>query len=398
MSCTEKNFISTEELSFFSGAQYWPYSLKECIEHHVSLGAKKLILNWGGESDSWELLSPSVKKTIARWAEDTSLEIDISLPQTIIDSKAYLAELKFLQTHFNVQFVEGDNIHQSIVAQLYLTDRIVTVVSPDMNSRIPNEEWLNTNAIVGVSETYKLLSEKVITLPTLVEKNQSSIVGLDLLDQLNVDLCSFGRKFWNLVAESTSGFGEICRNETIKSIEYSDRYIKSASNMLLIVSWLKGLEDQVGNIGQLKIKTVISDDETKDLPTILHHDYHSVKQFEKVFEKLLTDNLDISQKEIDLMTYDNGKALYHKRNLTITFESGTIFDIQLDQGLGYWRLFESHKLSQRNVYFNAQKDFISVANGLTDLQKFLVVKNGEQNPTNIYVKKREGDLVVAVSI
>lgn len=142
-----KNFISTEELSFFSGAQYWPYSLKECIEHHVSLGAKKLILNWGGESDSWELLSPSVKKTIARWAEDTSLEIDISVPQTIIDSKAYLAELKFLQTHFNVKFVEGDNIHQSIVAQLYLTDRIVTVVSPDMNSRIPNEEWLNTNDV-----------------------------------------------------------------------------------------------------------------------------------------------------------------------------------------------------------------------------------------------------------
>ena len=64
-----------------------------------------------------------------------------------------------------------------------------------------------------------------------------------------------------------------------------------------------------------------------------------------------------------------------------------------------WELnLRSHKLSQRNVYFNAQKDFISVANGLTDLQKFLVVKNGEQNPTNIYVKKREGDLVVAVSI
>lgn len=393
-----KNFISTEELSFFSGAQYWPYSLKECIEYHVSLGAKKLILNWGGVSDSWELLSASVKKTIARWAEDSNLEIDISVPQTIIGSKAYLAELKFLQTHFNVQFVESDNIHQSIVAQLHLTDRIVTVVSPDMNSRIPNEEWLTTSAIVGVSESYKLLTENVITLPTLVEKNQSSIVGLDLLDQLNVDLCSFGRKFWNLVAESTSEFGEICQNETMKSIEYSDRYIKSASNMLLIVSWLKGLEDQVGNIGQLKIKTVISDDSTKDLPTILHHDYHSVKQFEKVFEKLLTDNLDISQKEIDLMTYDNGKALYHKRNLTITFESGTIFDIQLDQGLGYWRLFESHKLSQRNVYFNAQKDFISVANGLTDLQKFLVVKNGEQNPTSIYVKRREGDLVVAVSI
>lgn len=98
-----KNFISTEELSFFSGAQYWPYSRKECIEHHVSLGAKKLILNWGENLivGSCYLL---VLKTIARWAEDTSLEIDISLPQTIIDSKAYLAELKFLQTHFNVQF------------------------------------------------------------------------------------------------------------------------------------------------------------------------------------------------------------------------------------------------------------------------------------------------------
>nr|WP_307878741.1 hypothetical protein [Acinetobacter seifertii] len=98
------------------------------------------------------------------------------------------------------------------------------------------------------------------------------------------------------------------------------------------------------------------------------------------------------------MIYDNTKALYHKRNLTVVFESGTIFDIQLDQGLGYWRLFESHKLSQRNVYFNAQKDFASVAKGLTDLQKFLVVRNGEHNPTNIYVKRREADLVVATSV
>ena len=112
-----------------------------------------------------------------------------------------------------------------------------------------------------------------------------------------------------------------------------------------------------------------------------------------IVEKLLTDNLDISQKEIDLMIYDNSKALYHKRNLTIIFESGTIFDIQLDQGLGYWRLYESHKLSQRNVYFNAQKDFTSVSNGLADLQKFLVVSNGEPNPTNIYVKRREVSVV-----
>ena len=383
-----KNFISTEELSFFSGAQYWPYSLKECIEHHVSLGANKLILNWGGVSDSWELLSASVRKNIARWAEDINLKIEISIPQAIIDSDTHVAELRFLEKHFNVQFIEGDGIHQSIVAQLQLTDRIVTVVSPDINSRTPNEEWLSTNAMVGVSETYKLLTENVITLPMLEATNQSSIVGLEILDQLNVDLYSFGRKFWDLVVESSSDFGKLCKNETIASIEYSDRYIKSASNMMLIVSWLKGLEDQVGCLGHVKIKTIISNDATKDLPMYLHYDYHNANQFERIFEKLLTDNLDLSKKEIDLMIYDNSKVLYHKRNLTITFESGVIFDIQLDQGLGYWRLYESHKLSQRNVNFNAQKDFTSVANGLAELQKFLVVKNGEQNPTNIYVKKR----------
>ncbi|MHA3116566.1 hypothetical protein ACX1N0_10585 [Acinetobacter sp. ANC 4635] len=383
-----KNFISTEELSFFPGAQYWPYSLKECIEHHVSLGAKKLILNWGGSFDSWELLSASVRKNIARWAEDTTLKIEISIPQAILDSEKYLAELKFLEKHFNVQFVEGVDIHQSIVAQLQFTDRIVTVVSPDMNSRTPNEEWLSTNVIVGVSESYKLLTENIITLPLLEAMHQSSIVELDLLDQLNVDLYSFGRKFWDLVVESSSDFGKLCKNETIISIEYSDRYIKSASNMMLIVSWLKGLEGQVGCLGRVKIKTIITDDETKDLPMYLHHDYHNANQFEKVFEKLLIDNLDLSKKEIDLMIYNNSKALYHKRNLTITFESGTIFDVQLDQGLGYWRLFESHKLSQRNVYFNAQKEFIDVSNGLTSLEKFLVVRNGESSPTNIYIKRR----------
>ena len=228
----------------------------------------------------------------------------------------------------------------------------------------------------------------VITLPILEATHLSSIVGLDLLDQLNVNLYSFGRKFWDLVIKSSSDFGKLCETETITSVEYSDRYIKSVSNMMLMVSWLKGLEDQVGCLGRVKIKTIIYDDETKDLPMYLHHDYHNANQFEKVFEKLLTDNLDLSKKEIDLMIYDNSKAIYHKRNLTITFASGTIFDIQLDQGLGYWRLYESHKLSQRNVYFNAQKDFTSITNGLADLQKFLVVINGEQTPTNIYVKKR----------
>ncbi|SSQ10996.1 Uncharacterised protein [Acinetobacter baumannii] len=60
-------------------------------------------------------------------------------------------------------------------------------------------------------------------------------------------------------------------------------------------------------------------------------------------------------------------------------------------------MIESHKLSQRNVYFNAQRDFVSVAKGLTDLQKFIVVRNGEQNPTSIYVKRRVADLVAVVS-
>lgn len=392
-----KKFISTEELSFFSGAQYWPYSLKECIEHYVSVGAKKLILNWDGTSDNWEILSASVRKNIARWADDVTLSIEISIPKTIIDSDQHVAELRFLEKHFNVQFIEGDKIHQSIVAQLQLINRVVTIVSPDMNSRTPNEEWLSTSSIVGVSDSYKLLNEKIITLPLLDAVNQSSIVGVDLLDQLNVDLYSFGRKFWDLVIESSNNFGKLCNNETVKSIEYSDRYIKSPSNMILIISWLKGLEDKVGSLGHVKIKTIISNDETKDLPMYLHHDYHNAIEFERIFEKLLIDNLNLSKKEIDLMIYDNTKALYHKRNLTVVFESGTIFDIQLDQGLGYWRLFESHKLSQKNVFFNAQKDFASVAKGLTDLQKFLVVRNGEHNPTNIYVKRREVNLVAAVS-
>lgn len=383
-----KKFISTEELSFFPGAQYWAYSLKECIEHHVSLGAKKLILNWGGASDSWEVLSAGVRKNIARWADDVSLRIEIAISKSILDCDKHLPELRFLEKHFNVQFVEGCDIHQSIVAQLQFMDRAVTIISTDVHSRIPDEEWLGTSAIVGVSESYKLLTEKDITLPILDAINQNSIVGLDILDYLNVDLYGFGSKFWDLVVESSKDFEKFCKNNTVISIEYSDRYIKSASNMMLIVSWLRGLEDLVGGLGHVKIKTIISNNETKDLPMYLHHDYHNVNQFEKVFEKLLTDNLDLSKKEIDLMIYDNSKALQHKRNLTITFESGTIFDIQLDQGLGYWRLLESHKLSQRNVYFNAQKEFTNVAIGLTDLEKFLVVRNGEQNSTNIYVKKR----------
>ncbi|PJG44382.1 DEAD/DEAH box helicase [Acinetobacter tandoii] len=383
-----KKYISTEELSFFPGAHYWPYSLKECIEHHVSLGAKKLILNWGGSSDSWELLSASVRKNISRWADDAALRIEVAIHKTILDCDKHLAELRFLEKHFNVQFVEGHDIHQSIVAQLQFTDRAVTIISTDVNTHIPNEDWLNTSSIVGVSESYKVLAEKNIVLPISNAAGQSSIVGLDILDHLNVDLYSFGSKFWELVLENSKDFERSCETDKVTTIEYSDRYIKSASNMMLLVSWLRGLEGLVGSLGHVKIKTIISDDESKELPMYLHHDYHNVKQFERVFEKLLTDNLGLSRKNIDLMLYDNSKCLQHKRNLMITFESGAIFDIQLDQGLGYWRLSDHQKMNQRNVYFNAQREFTDVTMKLIDLEKFLVVRNGEQNPTNIYIKKQ----------
>ncbi|MBD1230633.1 hypothetical protein IDM33_11810 [Acinetobacter seifertii] len=115
---------------------------------------------------------------------------------------------------------------------------------------------------------------------------------------MNVDLYSFGRKFWDLVIESSNNFGKLCNNETVKSIEYSDRYIKSPSNMMLIISWLKGLEDKVGGLGHVKIKTMISNDETKNLPMYLHHDYYNAIEFERIFEKLLIDNLNLSKKEI----------------------------------------------------------------------------------------------------
>ena len=377
--------VSTEELAVYPNSQYWPYSLKEALEHYVAQSPQKIILSFSGQGD-WELLTENVKKVIARWADYDQLKIEILLPIDKVIDDNILAELSFLKTHFDIEYVYSKNFDQHIVAQLQFENKNITIITTDLQAKLPNESWLVSTSAIGVHHDDKAIDTFTLMLPEPTKPVIHPIVEVEILDELNLPYHKFGTAFWDIVFEKHQALKTLIKSDEVVEIIYSDRYIKSATNMLLLVALVNGLQLSGIQLKNIKIRSLLATSKASDnsrLPTLLHHDYIDTNKYEKLFTLLLIKQLNLSQSEINVSTYGDKKHLHHKRTLGVKLKSGKYFEIQLDQGVGYWRLQQGDK---SNIYYNANIAVHDLAKSLIDITNHLSIYNGEDKSTNFYIK------------
>ena len=148
---------------------------------------------------------------------------------------------------------------------------------------------------------------------------------------LQVLLCpdsidGFAEKFWSKILPISKLNNPM--NDDVVEIEYSDRYLQSPANIILISSIFKEVKKLLGNRPKFTITTSFKNKQVQEEK--LYSDFRQLDEFKNFFVNYFEDQL--SQK---LNLHVSRSKIDHPRYFILTLKSGKKVDIRLDQGVGY---------------------------------------------------------------
>lgn len=281
-----------------------------------------------------------------------------------------------------ISFTVNSNITpEYLYAQIVSQEKVITLYNQSTEVSCFNEFWLE-----GQSPSYKSINSPELQLQKFsfdfkaIESYENEFqqikVGKDF-DGESVN--DFVEKFWAKVLP-ISKLQDLVNDEVIE-IEYSDRYLQSPANIILITSLLKGIKKLLGIRPRLTITTCFRNKQIQDEK--LYSDFSKREVFDNFFINYFEDQL--SQK-LNLQIPDS--KIDHARFLLFRLKSGKKIELRLDQGVGFWQIkyIEWPKVKEdRDFPFNGsfQKQLLWVKRQETNL----CVRSEENFKTDLYITK-----------
>jgi len=212
--------------------------------------------------------------------------------------------------------------------------------------------WSGENAILNLSEDWGVVDGPVITTLDWVKKINfplnhltsddlepvvsSQSASVKLSNELDGRTSEFGDKFIGWVKKELPILAEKFEsNSKLKSLTYSDRYLRSPIHLVLLKGLIRSILDSCGNkeTSVTVITTVMPySDRT---PFKLFHNFIDTKDRDSVLNGVLSEIT--KDHSIDVLSHSSQTS--HARTLTLEFSDGDSFDIDFDQGMGAWKYF-----------------------------------------------------------
>lgn len=271
-----------------------------------------------------------------------------------------------------------------MTAQFVLGDELFTIASSERANLLPGNDWHSANGIVILSkqEALQSITEVKINLQNEAEGVSSLNDSVEIVQQFNGRLTSFGEAFWKGMFNSNPGLLQFLSTEKIESVTYSDRYIQSPSSMLMITQLLGFLCKGSKTITSLIIETLYHEKDQSG--KYLHHDWQDKDDFISAYEAWGEYQTSIKPQVI---CYINRSNIAHRRLLTLRLSSGKELIFKLDQGVGYWKLSELGS-KFNTIRYSFQSDLDPQLRSLKELEEKLIVKNSEDWSTDVTYKVR----------
>ncbi|WP_180037012.1 MULTISPECIES: DEAD/DEAH box helicase [unclassified Acinetobacter] len=354
-----------------------PFSI---IEQYVNHGATQITFNLTGNSEDWDVLCTAIRKKLFKFLNSNIklvgvVSLDMSLTPQIQQEMLALEKI-------GISFTVNSNITpEYLYAQIVSQEKVITLYNQSTEVSCFNEFWLE-----GQSPSYKSITSPELQLQKFsfdfkaIESYENEFqqikVGKDF-DGESVN--DFAEKFWAKVLP-ISKLHDLVNDEVIE-IEYSDRYLQSPANIILITSLLKGIKKLLGIRPRLTITTCFRNKQIQDEK--LYSDFSKREVFESFFINYFEDQL--SQK-LNLQIPDS--KIDHARFLLFRLKSGKKIELRLDQGVGFWQIkyIEWPKVKEdRDFPFNEsfQKQLLWVKRQETNL----CVRSEENFKTDLYITK-----------
>lgn len=338
------------------------------VDHHQPVKVSFLL---HGESDLWDLSLGNVKDQILTWKLIDKIDVELLVKQDASLDSVALRQLQAFR-NFGVEvkslpFKQFEtNSPLSLVLQIRVADECYSVFTNNSEACIANESWLKTD------EHTTWVSTK--SVPSLRrELYQFKDVGgsiatasvIEITDQLNGTVDSFGSKLLALVGENYPLLAKRLESQNLVRLSYSDRYLKSPWAALLCCKILQAFA--LGKSLEIEVNTVAASSD--QLGRYIHHDWQEEYEQRLVIEELL--NLPNVQ-TINVNTVEKTSDIQHSRVLSMHWSDGSCSQLIFDQGVGYWKAHARYS-NQRDhdFYLDAQgqlEDLLAKTKDLSAIQ------------------------------
>ena len=328
-----EHMVLPDSFSVVEGVKYIPYDPMKLIQKSIREGASLIYIPFGCEVAEWDLGYPGVLDSILTWQIVNKVKVTIGLPQEALSDKSIIQQLSVF-AQIGVSFIKyrssaSDGVVLSGVIQG--KEGGTTSIYSDSNASIlPGESWIKPGHGITWGYSQKdidLQKDEINTSGWGVSDDSTSLI--QVTNELNGDLSTLGERFKTLLVSSSSAIKTLFECDSVESVEYSDRYLKTPWSVMLLGQFLMAFKGKTLN--SVTISTLESSSERSSYQ--IHHNWPTSSDQEEIAEYWV-GGLTEAQAQVKLhrKPYD----IQHGREIVIRWASGKTSRLLFDQGMGYW--------------------------------------------------------------
>ncbi len=362
-------------------------SLSEEILAATNHGCKNLRLYLAGPYPGWDISSSDLKEVCLRWQKSLD-EVCLILSDTNLNglSDVHKEDLRALNNlGVRICALKGDesviNGSATLLAQLEGESATYTFGTNATDANIPGSDWLKMERdYLLKSKAVSVLSIGDIDKNLLFDQSVAGDVEIEIMGQCDGLVRKFGGKLWNELKTGSHLLADAMDSKPeLKALSYSDPYICSPWNLMLLAEVIDGLKkNQAEKWSNPSIVLLTSDKPPNPKFRGMYAEWSNASEKSSV----ITEYFNQMGENITVDIKPN-HDLAHGRVLTLIWTDGAQFTVRFDHGFGCWSI--DGKTSKWFDIKGTPKDQIS---DMYSILRDLKVRFGKKFATQIFVKKK----------
>ncbi|WP_163931414.1 DEAD/DEAH box helicase [Paraferrimonas sp. SM1919] len=370
-----KNHVNlSDDRIKLANAKYFHGTLKEAIAQQINHGVNKVRFYAHGSLSEWDLAAREVHQYLYKLGDLHNLELELVIPDADYDSVTL--SLLYSIEHRGIRLLKaGDSVNNDVLVQCVAGGKVTSYTCTNESAGALSSTWLHKEQqdIVASTQDVALVELSNYQLPALSSEEYSS--KIEFQSEANGSIVNFGKKFWAELLQH-KGLAADFESSEVVAVNYSDRYLQSPWNIMLLGEVLKAVPKTDNT--PFKLTSLFT--EGKSTGKCIFHDWDQFDEMEQVTKFWFEQGIDLN---CDLHLLTDKAAVPHRRELCLEFANGNHYSIGLDQGMGYWGM-DAPRHSQRIFDF---LDRDTQLKRMIEVRSQSGVKNQFEWKTIIYVIK-----------
>ncbi|WP_236202539.1 DEAD/DEAH box helicase [Pseudomonas lactis] len=288
-----------------------------------------------GDHVNWDLDHPRFREQVLTWAIAERLKVRIGITDSALLS-AEQKETLALLARLGVELLELDATNLQaphLIAQLSSQAGVRSLYSSMNSVGVPGGDWLqgHSDVVWVTSRLMAAVPGNTIDSSGWNQRKQGARI-VEITSQLDGPVNTLRRRLTTLIDAQMPELATLITNDQAVSISYSDRYLKSPWSLMLLSGFLELFRSDY--LQSLSVQTLAPSGNQPSY--LLSHDWMRADNQQAILELWLKSQFDIVP-NININIMSSPRDLLHCRVITVSWASGRVSKILLDQGMGYWR-------------------------------------------------------------